>query len=608
MEKVRGGRSVVHEEESSLPGRQVFFVGFVPAAGGRDPEPVPHRPDPQKDDPDGEELVDGPLPPGAREGDEEHPHHRKRPPVPERPHHQRAPEGGEEEGGRRHHRPRQEEAQASLVRRAQGEGENPCRAGSHRRLHEEATGGMLDEARKGGRGRKLLPRLVPAGVRFAIAHSGRSHPPRRFARFRARRPAAPPPGPAPPPTVSAFMSATFRILAQVPPGLEGLLAAELAELGIRGQTRVGGIEWEGGWDDLLRANLHLRTASRVLVELGRFRARALGELERKAAELPWERVHAAAGPGAGIRLRVSASRSRLYHEGAIEERLRRAGGLPDAPPPRPEEDPAPEVPLLVVRVHRDEVTLRLDTSGAHLHRRGYRTHVGAAPLRETLAAALLLALPEAARTLPLLDPFAGSGTIAIEGALRARRIPPGLASADRAPRSYAFQAWEGFPEARWTALVEEARAGILPRAPAPILASDRDAQVLGAAEANLARAGVEADVSLAVAALSRAPLSRAPLSRAPLPDAPPGWVVTNPPYGTRLGDRRGLRSLYAALGRAFREEGRFAGWGLLLLSGDPVLEGATGLALEERFATSHGGLRVRAVAHPRVPAPGEVGG
>ncbi len=368
---------------------------------------------------------------------------------------------------------------------------------------------------------------------------------------------------------------------------------------------AGGIEWTGGWDDLLRANLHLRTASRVLVELGAFRARALGELERKAAGLPWDRVHAAAtavsgaaaGTAATVRFRVSASRSRLYHEGAIEERIRRAGGFSEAPPPT---DPHPDThegesapPLVVVRVHRDQVTLRLDTSGAHLHLRGYRVHVGPAPLRETLAAALLLALPEGAASLPLVDPFAGSGTIAIEAALRARRIPPGLACADRTPRAFAFERWEDFPEERWRALADEARAGILPRAPAPILASDRDAPVLAAAKANALRAGVDGDLSLAHAALSCAPLPEA--------DTRAGWVVTNPPYGARLGDRRGLRSLYAALGRSFRPGGHFAGWGLLFLSGDPVLEGATGLPLEERFRTSHGGLRVRAAAHPPEP-------
>lgn len=391
----------------------------------------------------------------------------------------------------------------------------------------------------------------------------------------------------------------FRLLAQCPPGIEPLLAGELAELGVKGTKVRGGVEWSGGWGSMMTANLHLRTASRVLVEVGRFGARALGELERKGAELDWGRVHGAAeaGPGAqGVRFRISSSRSRIYHEGAIEERLRRAAGLP--PSPESPEDAEGPPPLVVVRVHRDEVTVRLDTSGAHLHRRGYRTHVGRAPLRETLAAALLLARPRGSggpppAALPLLDPFCGAGTVAIEGALLARRIPPGLAGADRAPRHYAFLDWPDLPAGSWSGLVATAREGILPAAPAPIVASDRDAEVVEAAAANARRAGVETEL-----VLSRAPLSRAHLALPGGAGAPrdAGWLVTNPPYGARLGDRRALRALYRALGRAVRPGGSFEGWGLLYLSGDPVLDAETGLEPEPRFATTHGGLRVRAMA------------
>jgi putative N6-adenine-specific DNA methylase len=409
---------------------------------------------------------------------------------------------------------------------------------------------------------------------------------------------------------------TFRLMAPCPPGLEPLLLAELGELGIRASGLQGGAIWTGGWEDLMRANLHLRVASRVLVELGTFGARALGELERKGADLPWDRVPRTAP----ARFRVSASRSRLYHEGAIEERLRRVGDLPPAPdrdrdPAREGGNDAPEAgepagPLLVVRVHRDRVTVRLDTSGEHLHRRGYRRHVGIAPLRETLAAALLLAGPFPPGTLPrgsgpespaVVDPFCGAGTVAIEAALLARRIPPGLASAERNPRDFAFLGWPDCPAADWTAAVDAARAGILPPGEAPprIHGSDRDAGAVDAARTNAAAAGVAGDLHLAAASLSRAPLPS-------LPDAPgaaSGWIVTNPPYGGRLGDRRRLRPLYASLGRSFLPGGTLArGWSLLYLSGDPVLDAVTGLPLEERFATTNGGLHVRAMALVNQPA------
>lgn len=401
-------------------------------------------------------------------------------------------------------------------------------------------------------------------------------------------PAAPlsPSGPGPQPT--------FPLLAQCPPGLESLLLGELKALGISGRPLPGGggVAWKGGWEELMAANLHLRTASRVLVEVGRFGARALGELERKAGKVDWDRVHAAAGKGARggdeapVRFRVSASRSRLYHEGAIEERLRNGADLPAAP------DAVDEAPhtLVVVRVHRDEVVIRLDTSGEHLHRRGYRTHVGAAPLRETLAAALLLARGETHATpSALLDPFCGSGTLPIEGALLARRIPPGLAQVDsgggRTPRDFAFLRWPDLPGAGWEAMLEEARSGILPETPVPLHGSDRDPAMLEAARENALRAGVAADITWAAA----------PFSQAPLPPLP-AWIVTNPPFGGRLGERRRLRALYGAMGSAFREGGPFHGAALLYLSGDPVLDQATGLPLKPRWETTHGGLRVRAMA------------
>ncbi len=414
-------------------------------------------------------------------------------------------------------------------------------------------------------------------------------------------------------------SGPFRLLAQCPPGLEPTLTRELAALGIPAphQTPMaGGVMWNGGWEQLLRANLHLRVASRVLVEVGSFRARALGELVRKGrVAVDWERIRAAAGgDGRRIVFRVSASRSRLYHEGAIEARLREAGELPDVAgvgeeaeprtrdPGEAEEFPgvagpgdradAPGTPILVVvRVHRDQVTVRLDTSGAHLHQRGYRQHVGTAPMRETLAAGLLLQgplEPDGGWSRPsLVDPFCGSGTIPIEAVLLARRIPAGMASVGFVPRDFACLHWPDLPPDVWEMEVARARAGIRPLDPErfAVFGSDRDARVIEAARANAKRAGVPEEVHLATA----------PLSKAPHPDDS-GWIVTNPPFGTRLGARKSLRPLYAALGRSVQPGGRMVGWRLLYLSADPVLDHATGLPLEVRMTTRHGGLTVRAVA------------
>jgi putative N6-adenine-specific DNA methylase len=231
----------------------------------------------------------------------------------------------------------------------------------------------------------------------------------------------------------------------------------------------------------------------------------------------------------------------------------------------------------VVRVVRDEFTVSADSSGELLHRRGYRLETAKAPLRETLAAAMVLASgwrPER----PLADPFCGSGTIAIEAAMLARRLAPGLG------RGFAFERWPGFDAAAWRAARARAAAEALPDAPAPIVAADRDAGAVAAARANAGRAGVSTSIDF----------REAPLS-ALAPPAGPGALVTNPPYGVRIGEEARLRDLYATLGRLARE--RLDGWTLAMLAANPRLEGATGLAWRELFRTSNGGIPVRLVAY-----------
>lgn len=379
---------------------------------------------------------------------------------------------------------------------------------------------------------------------------------------------------------------SLSIFAITAPGLEEVCAEELRALGVAGRAEPGGVAWEGTADDVFRANLWLRTASRVVVRAGTFRARTFFELERHARKLPWERW---VTRGRAVRLRVTSKKSKLYHEGAIAERLlgwidERVGGIgASSGAGRDDEDEGAdaEAQLFVVRVARDEVTVSADSSGALLHLRGYRQAVAKAPLRETVAAAMLLASGWRGQA-PLADPMCGSGTIAIEGALIARGVAPGIASADRAPRAFAFTGWPGFEAGRWEALVAEARAAVRPAAGVPVVASDRDAGAVEAAEANAARAGVRDDLDLAVRPLS-----------ALEPPAGEGWIVSNPPYGIRVGERDPLRNLYAALGRTLRE--RCPGWTLALLSADRALEGQVGVRFEERFRTSNGGIPVRLV-------------
>ena len=219
------------------------------------------------------------------------------------------------------------------------------------------------------------------------------------------------------------------------PGLEGVTAAELAGLGFPGTAESGGIALAASPEDLYTLNLHLRTASRILVRIAEFRARTFHELERHAARIPWNDFTDGGRPA---RVRVTSRKSRLYHQRAIEERVLRAIDSPAAVG-EDEERVGEGEQLFVVRFHYDRCVISADSSGALLHRRGYRQALGKAPLRETLAAAMLLSSGWDGRT-ALLDPMCGSGTIPIEAALMARGIPPGLATRERDPSDR--RAWQ----------------------------------------------------------------------------------------------------------------------------------------------------------------------
>ncbi len=382
------------------------------------------------------------------------------------------------------------------------------------------------------------------------------------------------------------------LFAVTPPGVEEITVAELRALGVsKPEATPGGVEFRGTLDDLYRANLELRTATRVLVRVGSFPARGFDPLRRRAARLPWERFLA---DGDALALRVTCRKSRLYHSGAVAERLREAIALRlgFAPPQRPVPDDAAEAEtetralaarsqLVLVRIDHDLCSVSVDASGEPLHRRGYRQTTGKAPLRETLAAALLLASGWDIES-PLLDPFCGAGTIAIEAALLARRRAPGRT------RRFAFEAWRDFDALRWAALLAaaDARSAAVSHTPR-IAASDRDAGAVAAARANAQRADVEADLEI----------SQRPLSALAVP-AGPGWIVTNPPHGVRLSGRGDLRNLYARLGQVLRA--RCGGWHVALLSPGARLFEAAGLPLEPQRELLHGGLRLSLVTG-RVP-------
>ncbi len=389
----------------------------------------------------------------------------------------------------------------------------------------------------------------------------------------------------------------YTCFAVAAPGLEPFTAQELDKLsltshplgkaGERGE--VGGIEFPASLSGLYRANLHLRTASRILVRLGEFYAAAFSELRKKAGRLSWEQY---LSPGQPVTLRVTCHKSRLYHSdavaervaGAIEDRLGRLSpyGTKGGNDETTENPKTTDAQLIVVRLVRDKCTISVDSSGALLHQRGYRLATAKAPLRETLAAGMLF-VSEWDMASPLLDPFCGSGTIAIEAALMARGIPPGHT------RHFAFMDWPNFDAAVWQSLVEniETRS----RASLPlIMASDRDAGAIEAAKANAARAGVADDIGFSRRAVSAIELPSFAFAQ----DKPtPGWVVTNPPYGVRASENKDLRNLYAQFGNVLRA--RCPGWHVAMLGGSVQLMKSVGLDFDEGLPLVNGGLKVRLV-------------
>lgn len=367
------------------------------------------------------------------------------------------------------------------------------------------------------------------------------------------------------------------------PGLERLVVDELVALGVKGArpAGTGTVNARLSERQLYLANLHLACATRVLVDVGTLTARSFSALEQRAAsDLDLGPYRSA---GRAVRLRITSHRSQLHHTGAIEERLRRSLHLGPAPA-----TDDPEALLVVVRLDHDRMAVRVDASGAPLHHRGWRGPAGKAPLRETLAAAALRAVGWRPGQ-PLVDPFAGSGTIPIEGARAAAGIAPGT------DRGFAFTDWPSFAPGTWASVRTTAR--VEGTAAAPILARDRDAGAVGAITENAARAGVGDRVTVEHGAVS----ALAP--PAPVDRAAPGWIITNPPWGSRLssGAQSDVRDLYARLGQVATE--RFPGWGLAVLVPDPRLAHAAGVTGDPLWRSRAGPTPVLLMVRPPSPAP-----
>ncbi|HTP38988.1 MAG TPA: bifunctional 23S rRNA (guanine(2069)-N(7))-methyltransferase RlmK/23S rRNA (guanine(2445)-N(2))-methyltransferase RlmL [Steroidobacteraceae bacterium] len=349
--------------------------------------------------------------------------------------------------------------------------------------------------------------------------------------------------------------ALLSYLASAPRGLADLLARELAALGASAlRERPSGVSFQGELALGYRACLHSRVASRVLLEIATFQARTTEEFYRALRGIDWREHVAATGTLAcdfsGQHPSIANTHfGTLKLKDAICDQLRETTGA------RP--DIALERPAVRVRAHANQaqISVSIDLAGEGLHRRGWRTEAGDAPLRENVAAGILLRAgweQMAAEGRQFLDPLCGSGTLVIEAAGIATRRAPGLT------RSYfGFLGWQGHDAALWQRVVTDAQANVLPEPPAHLHGSDLDPMVLRMAAANARRAGVAECIRWTHCAVVDA--------RPPAPG--PGLVCTNPPYGVRLEDEAGAKRVHRELGRTLREH--FAGWEAAILTAAP---------------------------------------
>lgn len=315
-------------------------------------------------------------------------------------------------------------------------------------------------------------------------------------------------------------------------GLESVLAGEVKRMGgLQVEAQDGKVNFSGGWEMVARANLCLRTAERVLIELGSFEARSFEELFQGVKALPLEEFIGMkdAFPVKGWSLNsklMSIPDCQSIIKKAAVERLRQTYGVSWF------EESGP-VRQIQFSIRKDQVCIFLDTSGAGLHKRGYRKTSTLAPIKETLAAGIL-DLARVRKDTVLMDPFCGSGTFSIEGALKAFQIPPGI------HRRFAAEKWDCMPEAVWKDERARGLAGIRRDAAFEAYASDIDPAAVELTRENAKKAGVAPRIRVKQADIRDFSCTREN-----------AVVVCNPPYGERLLEIREAQELYKIMGKQF---------------------------------------------------------
>lgn len=343
-------------------------------------------------------------------------------------------------------------------------------------------------------------------------------------------------------------------------GLEAVVSRELAQLGYENRiVGLGRIAFSADEVAICHANLWLRTAGRVLIEMGAFQASDFGQLFDRTHDLPWERWIPPSGAfpvnGRSLKSQLSSvpACQRMVKK-AIAERLLKAHKAPRL-------DETGTTYQVEVSILKDEVTLTIDTSGSGLHKRGYRPLVGLAPLRETLASGLiLLSFWKSGR--PFLDPFCGTGTIPIEAAMIGRNMAPGLG------RRFAAEDWPTLPASLWNNIRQQARDRSLPKLEERIIGTDIDPAALDLARYHARLAGVAEDIHFQQRDFHDLSSERQF-----------GCLVTNPPYAERMGTAAEVDELYRDMPDVLR---RLKTWSVFIFTGYPDFETLAGQKADRR--------------------------
>lgn len=350
------------------------------------------------------------------------------------------------------------------------------------------------------------------------------------------------------------MSKEVTLIATSAMGLESIVAREVKQLGYNPTVENGKIIFTAPVEAIPRCNLWLRVADRVKLVVGEFEARTFDELFEKTKALPWEQFIPEDGefPVSGKSLKstlFSVPDCQAIVKKAIVERLKLKHGLVGR---------VPETGALYkteVAILKDKVLLTIDTSGDGLHKRGYRVDQGDAPLRETLAAALIL-LTNWRGDVPLIDPFCGSGTIPIEAALIGQNIAPGIY------RTFASEKWGFIDEKHWEAAIDEADRLAKYDRPLQIIGTDIDHKAIEISQNNAVEAGLADVIEWKQMQVTDLVIK-----------AESGYLIGNPPYGERISDEEYVIDLYSALGKLMKEH---TGWSKYIITSFKGFEKAYG--------------------------------